>query len=110
MRDRFGLVPPSIRAQVENEEAVERQVGVARWLDRELKARDPYLALVFVKPDIPEWDLPVGAVAGRWHVERKNPGFVSTYLPIQGPSGEFREPTADVFEMLDRADLHKEDV
>lgn len=110
MRDRFGLVPPAIRAQVENEEAVDRQVGAARWLDKELKARDPHLGLVFIKPDIPEWELPMGAVPGRWHVERKNPNFVSTYIPIQGPSGEFREPTADIFEMLDRGDLRKDEV
>lgn len=110
MQDRFGLVPARLRAEIENEEAVDRQVGAARWLDKELKARDPYLGLVFVKPDIPEWELPMGAVAGRWHVERKNPGFVSTYVPIQGPKGEFREPTADIFDMLDRIDLRKDEV
>lgn len=105
MRDTFGLVPPALKAQIDNEEAVDRQIGTARWLDGELKASDPYLGLVFIRPGVPEPELPLGAKAGRWHVERKNPGFVSSYYPITGPNGEFREPHGGILEELAGRDL-----
>jgi len=107
MQDRFGLVPPEIRAIYENEDALDRQVDTARYIDKALKQHDPHLGIVFVK-NVPESELPVGAVANRWHVERKNPGFVSTYWPIVGPNGEFREPTVAVVEQMQRWDLHNE--
>lgn len=110
MKDTFGLVPPEIRAMVEAEEAVERAVGTARYLDRALKAKDPNLGLVFIKPDIEEWDLPVGAVAGRWHLQYKAPEFISTYIPIVGPNGSYRDPASDILDMADRGDLRKPEI
>jgi hypothetical protein len=108
MRDTFGIVPPEIKAMAEAEEAIERTVGTARFLDKALKAKDPNLGLVLVR-DVPEWDLPVGAVPGRWHIQVKSEKFVTTYIPITGPKGEYREPDSSVLEIADRADLRKDD-
>lgn len=110
LKDRYGLVPAEIKAMVESEESVERQVGTARYLDKALKAKDPNLGLVFIKPDIAEWDLPVGAVPGRWHIQIKSPQFVTTYEPIVGPNNSFREPASDILDMVDRMDLRKPNV
>lgn len=110
MKDTFSLVPPEIKARYDAEEAIERQSGSIRYLDKALKAKDPNLGLVWVKSDVPEWDLPVGAVAGRWHIQVKSPASVTTYIPIVGPKGECREPAWDVLDIVDRNDLHRPEV
>lgn len=109
MFDRFGLLPDHIRGEIENEDALDRQVGVARYIDQALKAHDPNLGLVFVKPNVEEWELPTGAIAGRWHVEVKAPGLPNIYYPIVGPEGEFREPTHTVLDEMQQRDLHREE-
>lgn len=105
------VLPGWVKASLENEDVLDRQVGSARYIDRALRAKDPNLRLVFVKPDVAEWDLPLGAVAGRWHVEVRSETFVSAYIPIVGRNGEYREPDVEgVLRLVGESDLHKPDI
>lgn len=110
MFDRFGLLPASLRAEYEAQDAEVRVAETIQFLDKALKGKDPALGLVRVKEDIPEWDLPMGAVPGYWHIRNAAPGFIPVYMPIKGPKGEFRLPASDVLEMADRMDLRKPEV
>jgi hypothetical protein len=80
---------------------VERFRGILKHYTRELKAIDPYLELIFAPPNA---EAP-GLVPGRYHVMRHNPGAPPSLIPIQGPNGEFSEPTSQVFEQLKSTDL-----
>lgn len=87
-----------------------RAAETIRYLDQALKAKDEHLGLVRVKEDVEEWDLPLGAIPGYWHIRNNAPGFVPVYEPIRGPRGEFRLPASDVLDLADRMDLRKPEV
>lgn len=111
MKDTYGLLPPSIRAKYEREEFVDRAARAGRGLDAALKALDPALSCVFVRPDIHEDALPVNAVRGRWHVRRNNPApHAPTYIPILAPGGGYREPDSGVLDELRKRDLRRPEV
>lgn len=85
---------------------VDRQLAMAKQLDRALKAEDPYLSLVFVneKADAP------GLHPGRWHIKRENPETMDVYLPIIADNGAYVEPSMDIIDKLRSNDLWREDV
>ena len=95
MQDKFGLVPPEIRAQLEQEEFVGRQAYQGKALDKALRSFDRDLSLVWIKSGIPPDELPGGAIPGRWHVQNNRPkrfGVPAVYDPIVHPDGSYREP------------------
>lgn len=111
MQDRYGLLPPSIRAKYEREEFVDHSVPKARAFAEALKAVHPDMELVLVRHDIAESELPQGAVRGRWHVRKHNPApLAPSYIPILGPNGSYREPDSGVLRELNEGDLRKRKV
>lgn len=105
MRDTFDLIPPEIRAMIEQEEFVDRQVESARGIDQALKAINPNLSLVFVKAGVPAAHAPPGAVPGRWHVRWPGRDGFPSYLPITGPNGEYQEPDVRILPAIVERDL-----
>ena len=100
--DTFGLLPPDIRANVERDEMVDRQMGKAQALADALIAHDPQLRLVFFG----DRSEPIyGIKPGRWHVQRLNQGTADTYMPITTPDGGYREPDFGVLEEIRQRDL-----
>lgn len=85
---------------------VDEHIGRAHALDRELKAIDPLLSLVWIKEGADE----PGLMPARWHVKRSNPGTLDTYMPITGPGGQYREPDSAVADQLRARDLWRDDV
>src|SRR4051812_13774056 len=93
--DRYGLIPPEIRARMEQEEFVDRQAFQGKALSQALRGFDPDLDVVWIKTDIPQVELPGGAIPGRWHVRNSRPrrfGHPAEYVPIVHPDGSYREP------------------
>jgi hypothetical protein len=111
VQDRYGLLPPSIRAKYEREEFVDHSVPKARGFAEALKAVHPDMELVFVRHDIAESQLPQNAVRGRWHVRKQNAApLAPSYIPILGPDGSYREPDSGVLRELAEGDLRKRKV
>lgn len=109
MEDRYGLLPPDIRAKYEREEFVDRAARVAKTTNYALKCIDERLSCVLVRESIPEDQCPAGAIPGRWHVRRLNdPPAMPTYMPILGPDGGYRDP--DVSPDLLVRELHERDL
>lgn len=102
--DRFGLLPATVRANVEREQMVDKQLHKAQALAIALRDLDPNLELVFFGERAEDI---YGIVPGRWHVRRNNKdtGAPDSYLPIQGRKGEYREPDFGVIDDLRRNDL-----
>ncbi len=96
------LVPKHVAANMEREKWVFDQEAHARDFNKLLKEIDANLSLAYVGEGAPP--LP-GMQAGRWHVKRKNPGTVDSYMPITGPKGEYREPDSGVLFELQEHDL-----
>ena len=108
LKDRYGLVPSNIKAQYEMEAMVDREVGMARALDRALKEKDHRLSVVLAKEKAPAH---YGIKPGYWHVVRDNePPAAPTYWPIQDRSGAPAEPGYWVLEELDRRDTWNRDI
>lgn len=95
------LLPEHVAEDIERAQQVDRELGAAEWLDRELRAKDPQLCLCRAHDNADDERL----VPGYWHVKRRNDGIPDFYMPITGPNGEYREPDARVLEELDRRDL-----
>jgi hypothetical protein len=100
--DRFGLLPPDIRANIERDEAVETQLGLARQFNRELKKISSRLDLVWVNERA---DAIYGWIPGRWHIRVRGSETVDTYRPIVTETGGYREPSLYDLEALKRDDL-----
>jgi len=79
------------------------RVSWLTYFESELKAIDGQLSLVKAVENATE----PGLTPGYWHVKRDNPAMVPTYLPIQGPLGEFVEPHSGILEDLRRMDLQR---
>lgn len=113
MFDRFGLVPAGIRQDYEQEELVDRQLHQAHALAKALKAMDPNIVgITLFKADSPEIIStehgPASIKPGRWHVQRQNDGPIpDSFIPIETPSGGYREPDFGVLHELQRRDLWK---
>jgi hypothetical protein len=103
-------LPPKVSHRLEQERMAEyARLAVltshhAQMADfnRDLKQIDPYLELVKCKEHI-EPGSPLKP--GYWHIIRHNPGAPPSIMVIEGPDGEFVEPTSQIFEMLKRSDL-----
>lgn len=84
------------RANAERNSVVEGtlrdHIAAGARLERELKKLDPYLEVAFVGERAPLYP---GIIPGRWHVIRRNPGELDTFLPIAGPDGEYLEPNVE---------------
>lgn len=110
------LVPPHIAENIERERFVDEQIHLGKvWTQVLREELDPRLSVVFIndsahatmveegvtwKVDIP------GIVPGRWHVHRRNdPPVADSYMPITGPSGEYREPDSGVLFELQQRDM-----
>jgi hypothetical protein len=92
-----------------HEEREQASVGTAQAhlananaLEKELKELDENLSLVWVGGRAPEFP---GISPGRWHVRRANPGAPNTFMPIEGPNGEYLEPSFRIVEELKANDL-----
>lgn len=109
MKDRFGLVPPEIRAQLDQEEFVGRQAYQGKALSQALRSFDPDLSVVWIKSDIPQTELPGGAIPGRWHVQQtlRRKGLPPQYYPIVHPDGSYREPDFGVLREFQERDTHR---
>jgi len=82
------------------------QIAEGARLEQELKQLDPYLEVGFVGEGAPAYP---GILPGRWHVIRRNPDGLDTFLPIAGPDGEYREPSFQMIDEMKRRDLWKRD-
>jgi hypothetical protein len=107
------LVDDRLREQAEISQMVDRFRGVLDRFNRELRAIDSYSELVFMPPKQSVAD--VGAIPGRYHYVRHNPGAPPTLLPWQQTSegrfflgfgeGLFAEPNGLFFEELKKMDM-----
>lgn len=102
--DRFGLLPASIRANVERENMADKHIAKAQALALALRDFDPNLELVFFGERA---EAIGGIIPGRWHVRRNNreAGAPDSYMPITGRNGSYREPDFGVLDDLRRRDL-----
>lgn len=69
----------------------------------DLKQIDEHLELVYVDSLTDVGATPLRA--GYYHVLRRNPGAPVTVQVVEGPNGEFMEPTSALFEQLRFSDL-----
>lgn len=70
-------------------------------LEKELKAIDPSLSLVFAPPGADD----VGLLPARWHVKKVIPNAPDEFWPLVGPNDEYREPGAWVLDEFQANDL-----
>lgn len=100
------ILPERVRLQIEFEKQLEGLGKRHEWLrhfDAELQRIDPYLSLVKAS----EHATQPGLIPGFWHIQRKNPEAMPTYIPLTSESGEFQEPAFYHLEMLRKADLQR---
>lgn len=79
-----------------------RGEAIAQWVEefnRELRAIDPQLKLVWAPDPLPVDAVGAGVRPGRWHVMRHNPGTVPSFMAIEN-NGEYVDPDSRVFEKL----------
>jgi len=110
------FVPPKVAYELQQETLRREAEGLRelqveakeKWrleFEAELQRIDHRLFGPVWCPDPAPLDAVVmGAQPGRWHVGRWNEGAPATLLPIQGPNGEYMEPTSRVFEQLKAMD------
>lgn len=79
------------------------RAGELNWFDAQLKEMDPHLSLVKASDTANNGLM----VPGYWHVHRRNPIGIDTYIAITGPDGEFAEPHSGVIEQLRKDDLQR---
>lgn len=102
MLDRFGLLPPELRADLEREQMVDSQISQAAHVAKGLRDLDPRLELCFFTERAEPL---LGIKPGRWHVRRRNETTADTYYPIVDPEdGSYREPDWGVVEAMKAAD------
>lgn len=102
MIDKFGLLDPVTKANLQREEMVSSQVQQAAHVAKGLKDLDRRLNLVFFEERA---EARHDVVPGRWHVWLDNdPGKPDKYYPIQSPDGSYREPDWGVVEAMKMAD------
>lgn len=100
------ILPERVKLQIEFEKQLEGLNKRHDWLrhfDAELQRLDPYLSLVKASENANQ----PGLIPGFWHVQRKNPETMPTYIPLMGEKGEFQEPAFYHLEMLRKADLQR---
>lgn len=71
--------------------------GVMDDFNKELKQIDPYLELALASEKVLAGN---PLKPGYWHIIRHNPGAPPSVMTIEGPNGEYVEPTSEVFRML----------
>lgn len=99
------FVPPGVTRELQQERLAHyaRVAALTHYSDvmddfnADLKQIDPYLELVKAKESI-EAGTPLKP--GYWHVIRHNPGAAPSIMTIEGPDGEYVEPSSAVFERL----------
>lgn len=76
--------------------------------DRELQKMDPLLIMrrAHNRPALAA--VARGLHPGLYHIIRQNPDAPLSLFPVQGPDGEFAEPSEDVLERLRRMDAHSD--
>ncbi len=104
MRDTFGIVPPEIKARLENDEMIDRQAGAGKALDAQVRRDNPDLSVVFIKSSIPPAELPNSALPGRWHIRQQTP-LGPRFIPIAWEDSSYREPSWGVYEEFRKRDL-----
>jgi hypothetical protein len=100
------ILPEHVRLQLDFENQLETLNKRHDWLrhfDAELQRLDPYLSLVKASESADQ----AGLTPGFWHVQRKNPETMPTYIPLTDDKGGFAEPQSHHLEMLRRADLQR---
>lgn len=81
---------------------IDRVNSTINEFNQELRRIDEHLQLVRAREKCsPESTLK----PGYWHVIRDNPGAPPSVMIIEGPNGEYVEPTSQVFERLREGDL-----
>jgi len=101
--DRFGLLPPAIRAQHVAEMQTQEARSLGPVLDDLQRMDDKIIDLRKFGDDAPEL---YGAKPNRWHIYRDNgPPAGPSYIPIETPSGGFREPDSGVVNELKERDM-----
>lgn len=86
-----------------------RQAFQGKVLSQALRGFDPDLDVVWIKSDIPQVELPGGAIPGRWHVRQtlRHKGLPPQYYPIVHPDGSYREPDFGVLREFQERDTRK---
>lgn len=103
------VVPEHIRADMEREQAIDRQIGAAHAVNNLIQAKYPDCELVWVG----ERTEVAGLTPARWHVWRqggRDQGYMDAYIEWSGPNGEYLEPDSGILTMLARGDLWNRDV
>lgn len=99
------FLPPGVSRELQQERLAHyaRVVALTQHADtmddfnRDLKAIDPYLELVKAKETI---EVGTPLKPGYWHIIRHNPGAPPSVMTIEGPDGEYVEPSSGVFRQL----------
>lgn len=103
-------VPPAVDRKLREESnvytasvesMVERFRGVLGEFNPLLRDLDPYLELIFAPPNAEA----AGLTPGRYHVMRHNPDAPPSLMVIEGPDGEFVEPTSRLLDELRAKDM-----
>lgn len=108
------FIPPRVAAELKAESqrhaaevqgSLEMGATIEKW-DRMLAEIDPRLTLVRAKSWV-KTGTPLKP--GFWHIIRDNAdkGAPPTVMVIEGPNGEFAEPTSAIFDLLHRNDLQR---
>lgn len=100
------LILPGESAEVAAHKAEQgRQIRAAEkrlfGLEKELKAIDPSLSLIFAPPGARD----VGLLPGRWHIRKDIPNAPDEFWPLVGPNDSYREPGAWVLDEFNANDL-----
>lgn len=93
------------RAVLEDQAVRAKLIAVKGILDQfnyELQRIDPKLELIRAQESVPAG---IPMKPGYYHLVRWNEGAPPSVWPVEGPNGEFEEPTSRVFEMLKHNDL-----
>jgi hypothetical protein len=102
-------VPPTVSRELQDSTAqyrgevhqMARHAGIVQAFNKELRAIDPHLQMVWFDEDV----VLEGVVPGRYHLLRDAPGVPPTLEPICGPNGEFMEPNSGLFNWLRESDM-----
>lgn len=97
------LIPPYVQRNMVMA-AAQVRAGELHWFDQQLQEMDPLLSLVRADERSSHPDL----VPGYWHIQRRNPIGLHTYIAITGPDGEFAEPHSGIIEQLRKDDLQRD--
>ncbi len=101
----LAWVPPRVSRELEQERiaAYARVAVLTDYMDTmrdfnvDLARIDPNLSIVKAKESAEPGS---GIRAGYWHVLRMNPGAPPSWFVVEGPDGEYIEPTSQIFDRL----------